>query len=186
MEALRQSRENIKGSMSRIVEYIKTTQTADAEVLQVRLTRANNLIDQFNKLENKMLMQDENEPSELAAFEEDYYTAVAMINTRLRKLSMKEATENSAHNSTLNSSQQHFGDIRLPKISIPTFSGDYMQWQSFFDLYSVTIHEKEGLTAAQKFQYLKSLLTGEAESLIRNFSVTEANYYEAFQKLYSP
>ena len=45
---------------------------------------------------------------------------------------------------------------RLPKISLPSFSGDILLWQFFWDSYESTIHSNVNLTDVQKFTYLKS------------------------------
>ncbi|XP_049877906.1 uncharacterized protein LOC126375107 [Pectinophora gossypiella] len=72
---------------------------------------------------------------------------------------------------------------RLPPIPIPTFSGDYNQWMSFRDLYVSLIHNDSTLSKIEKHHYLKASLSGEAELLLRNYSLTEANYDDAWKKL---
>ncbi|XP_053611107.1 uncharacterized protein LOC128675613 [Plodia interpunctella] len=72
---------------------------------------------------------------------------------------------------------------KLPPISIPQFSGDYNQWMSFRDLFRSLIHDNNRLTKIEKHHYLKSSLSGEAEQLLRNYSLTEANYDDAWRKL---
>ena len=47
---------------------------------------------------------------------------------------------------------------RLPKISLPGFSGDILHWQSFWDSYESTIHSNVNLTDVQKFTYLNPSL----------------------------
>ena len=49
---------------------------------------------------------------------------------------------------------------RLPKLSLPTFNGDILQWQTFWDSFESTIHLNVNLTDVQKFSYLKSQLVG--------------------------
>lgn len=73
--------------------------------------------------------------------------------------------------------------IRLPKIQIPTFTGKYEEWKSFYDLFRTLIHDNEHLSRVQKLHYLKSNLSGEPEVLLRNFSITDANYDEAWNQL---
>ncbi|XP_050671207.1 uncharacterized protein LOC126969704 [Leptidea sinapis] len=72
---------------------------------------------------------------------------------------------------------------KLPPISIPQFSGDYSQWMSFRDLFRSLIHNDDRLTKIEKHHYLKSSLSGEAEQLLKNYSLTEANYDDAWKKL---
>lgn len=73
--------------------------------------------------------------------------------------------------------------IRLPNIQIPTFTGKYEEWQPFYDLFRTLIHDNEHLSRVQKLHYLKCKLSGEPEVLLRNFSITDANYDEAWSQL---
>ncbi|HBK83129.1 MAG TPA: hypothetical protein DDZ41_05955, partial [Flavobacterium sp.] len=144
----------------------------------------NENFDKFNDVEGQMFQIDPTEESMLPEVEATYYEVENLLNTWIRKRSLTTGfNANAVNDTTANASQSHFADVKLPKINIPVFSGDYMEWQSFYDLYLSTIHEKDYLTCSQKFQYLKSLLRGEAEALLRHYSITEANYREALEKL---
>lgn len=74
-------------------------------------------------------------------------------------------------------------EVKLPRIQLPTFTGKYTEWQTFYDMFVSLIHENKSLTSVQKLHYLKSSLSGEPENLIRNFSTTDLNYLEAWQQL---
>lgn len=53
----------------------------------------------------------------------------------------------------------------LPSIRLPEFSGGYEAWPSFRDTFSTLISQDHSLTSFQRLHYLKSCVTGEAESL---------------------
>lgn len=76
-------------------------------------------------------------------------------------------------------------EVKLPRITIPTFSGSYTEWQSFHDLFIALIHKNKSLEDVQKLHYLKSNLSGEAEALLRQFAITGDNYQEAWTILKS-
>lgn len=76
-------------------------------------------------------------------------------------------------------------DIKLPRLNIPKFSGDYQEWFAFFDLFNSTVHHNKSLSKSQKLQYLKSLLEGEAAVLLNHLAITDQNYDEAYEKLSS-
>lgn len=63
-----------------------------------------------------------------------------------------------------------------PQMDIPTFSGSYHSWVSFKDLFTETIHSNKSLSKAQKMQFLKSKLKGEAEKLIQHLNISSDNY----------
>src|ERR1700744_1320204 len=74
-------------------------------------------------------------------------------------------------------------DIKLPKIEITAFSGEYEDWPSFKDLYSSLIHNKNSLSNVQKLHYLKTRVEGDAKTIIKSITTTEANYDIAWNKL---
>jgi len=46
----------------------------------------------------------------------------------------------------------------LPKLSLPTFSGDTLMWQSFSDSFDAAVHNCPSISKIQKFSYLKAQL----------------------------
>lgn len=53
-------------------------------------------------------------------------------------------------------------NVRLPILSLPEFDGSYEKWSAFHDTFKTIIHEHRQITTIQKFQYLRSALTGDA------------------------
>ncbi|XP_060571807.1 uncharacterized protein LOC132729986 [Ruditapes philippinarum] len=72
---------------------------------------------------------------------------------------------------------------RLPKLSLPVFSGDILEWQSFWDAFDSSVHQNPNLTEVQKFNYLKTQLEGNAAQVIQGFALTHANYIQAVDLL---
>ena len=78
---------------------------------------------------------------------------------------------------------KHVNKTKLPKLSLPRFSGEPTKWLSFWDSFSSAIHENEDLNDIDKFQYLRSLLEGSAVNAISGLSLTNSNYKEAIDLL---
>ena len=74
---------------------------------------------------------------------------------------------------------------RLPKIAIPTFSGQYKDWKSFNDLFMFLVVNKPNVSNVTKMHYLKSSISGDAEQLLSSYSITDDNFNEAWEKLKS-
>ena len=66
--------------------------------------------------------------------------------------------------------------IKLPKIDLRSFSGKYKEWTSFIDQFVSAVHGNPNLQNAEKLNYLKSSLRGEAHDLIKNLATTDVNY----------
>lgn len=71
----------------------------------------------------------------------------------------------------LNSSSQSVS-VKLPKINLPHFSGDYKDWPCFRDLFTGSVDNNKQLTTTQKFQHLKSLLRDDAANLVKHIPVS--------------
>ncbi|XP_070576393.1 uncharacterized protein [Ptychodera flava] len=71
----------------------------------------------------------------------------------------------------------------LPKLQLPTFSGDILKWVSFFDAFKSAVNDDKNLGDVQKFQYLRAQLQGEAARTIEGLSLTSSNYGHALQLL---
>jgi len=61
---------------------------------------------------------------------------------------------------------------RLPKLTLPTFSGNPLMWQTFWDSFSAAVHSNNSLTGVQKFNYLRAQVTDEAAKTIAVFPLT--------------
>lgn len=73
--------------------------------------------------------------------------------------------------------------IKLAALNIPVFSGNYVDWVSFKDIFTALIHTNSNLTPIQKFFYLRSSLNDEAANCIKNFETTAVNYEHAWATL---
>ncbi|XP_028417494.1 uncharacterized protein LOC114541898 [Dendronephthya gigantea] len=72
---------------------------------------------------------------------------------------------------------------RLPKLEAKRFGGKIEEWQEFWDGFESAIHKNTGLSNVDKFNYLRSLLMGQAKAAIAGVSLTTANYEAAVQLL---
>ena len=45
--------------------------------------------------------------------------------------------------------------VKLPKLSVPTFDGNVVGWRSFWEQYTVSVHDRTDLSPSQKLTYLK-------------------------------
>ena len=75
--------------------------------------------------------------------------------------------------STRSSTQTH---SRLPKLTLPTFNGNPLQWQTFWDSFIAAVDSNTDLSLVQKFGYLRAQLQGDAANAIGGLPLTDANY----------
>ena len=87
--------------------------------------------------------------------------------------------------STSSASMTHEGsstNLRLPKLAIPTFDGNILNWRQFWEQSSVSVHDRINLSNAEKLVYLQqSIKEGSAKPII--YKVSGEQYDEAIECL---
>jgi len=73
--------------------------------------------------------------------------------------------------------------IALPKIEIPKFDGDVVQWCSFWDMFSSLVHNNQNISDIERFHFLKSSLSGTALAVVESIPLTADNYNIAWNAL---
>eukprot|EP00117_Sycon_ciliatum_P031421 scpid56680/ scgid24579/ len=72
--------------------------------------------------------------------------------------------------------------VRLPKLELPKFNGDILQWNGFWDVFQHSV-DKSQISKAEKMSYLKGCLTGSARDVLEGMPLDDANYDGAVQML---
>ena len=85
--------------------------------------------------------------------------------------------------STHSSTGKHTNS-KLPKLVLPKFKGDVTNYRAFWETFQCAVHDNEELSTIAKFNYLFSLLEGEALRAIKGLAITESNYTAAIDILH--
>jgi len=64
-------------------------------------------------------------------------------------------------------------------LNIKPFTNKVMDWPRWYSSYKSAIHERDDLTAGEKFDYLESYLRDQAKLAISNMEPSEETYAEA-------
>lgn len=75
--------------------------------------------------------------------------------------------------------------LKLDAIKIPKFHGTYEAWPTFSSLFRTLIIANKTINDIQRMQYLKSVVSGEAERAINNLDICEENFDKAWYILES-
>lgn len=103
---------------------------------------------------------------EIRRFEEDVEEIIVFLQEQL------EGVTNQKNN-----------DIKLPRIVIPKFGGEYSEWVQFRDLFQSVVLDNNNLSDAQRMQFLKTSIEGEAEKLISDLTISNVNFNSAWERL---
>ena len=80
------------------------------------------------------------------------------------------------HSSTGNS-------VKLPKLEIPSFSGEKLKWAEFWDSFEAAVHLNTSLSKVERLNYLMSKLSGETKNSVPGIQLSNENYQVAVELL---
>ncbi|XP_075158064.1 uncharacterized protein LOC142231336 [Haematobia irritans] len=161
-------------------------QTLDEADLSVRLDYVESLNTNF---ENSLSIVENYQGDSLDEtirdnFMKSYFEAKAKLK---RKIVASGGTRSLPSSSTFRQfsieEPRNIRKTRLPELKIPAFSGSYTDWPNFFAMFTTVIANDMDLTNIEKFQHLRSLLTGSALDTISSLEPNDANYDKAIELL---
>ena len=101
------------------------------------------------------------------------------LNTLFQKYIQLAKSSNVSTSSTPSINTQSTRMVNLPKLQLPTFKGQVLNFSTFHYAFCATIHNDVNLTNVHRFQYLGANLKREAFCLVNGLTLTDANYDEA-------
>lgn len=178
-EAIRK-RGLIKSKLTRFGTFFNAFQKGEKQnttELKLRLDKLESLIDEFDVIQTYIEAEDDSseQQEERVNFENEFFSIQAAA---VDELALYDHSS-TAHQSFRNDRPEIGVQLKLPKIRLPEFSGEYENWQCFRDNFTVMIHNTK-IPEIQKLQYLRLSLRGTAAQLIENLEVTERNYLVAW------
>ena len=99
------------------------------------------------------------------------------VNTCLARLTNRPESNSTHHG------KSKMSGFNLPKLSLPSFSGDPTTWTAFWDIFECSVHQNRDLTPVQKFTYLRGQLKDEALKLVEGYKLETASYDSAVELL---
>ena len=98
-------------------------------------------------------------------------------------LAVKCLLENRARPTAPTSSHE---GVKLPKLDVPSFDGNILNWKTFWDQFCLSVHDHSNLSDSEKLVYLlQSLKDGPAKRSIEGLSRSGECYAEAIDCLKS-
>ena len=74
--------------------------------------------------------------------------------------------------------------IKLPRIEVPTFDGNILNWQIFWEQFDSAFQSKPQLIESDKLTYLREALkNGPAKNVVEGLTQTSESYNEAIKCL---
>ncbi|KAK9703598.1 Protein of unknown function (DUF1759) [Popillia japonica] len=107
--------------------------------------------------------------SEREAMENDYIQSISKAKLMLSHNGEADETNTNSVRSSL-VTNDHISNVKLPRIQLPKFSGDYESWIEFKDTFTSIVHENSIISNVQKLHYLNASVQGQAaQEQLREF-----------------
>ncbi|KYN12196.1 hypothetical protein ALC57_15647, partial [Trachymyrmex cornetzi] len=148
--------------------------------LEERKLKLNHYWLEYCNVQSQLEMLVEDESNDRATFEDAYFGLSAKIRELLVVRSPSNRSIVSPSPSNVLETRESTLHVRLPKISLTTFSG---KWFPFFDAFNSIIHSNTSIGNIQKLQYLRTSLSGEAADVISSLEISDLNYEVAWKLL---
>ncbi|XP_039278676.1 uncharacterized protein LOC120350203 [Nilaparvata lugens] len=71
-----------------------------------------------------------------------------------------------------------------PQLQIPTFSGEPHEWNVFKNVFDAAVHTSKDYSSEAKYHLLTSYLSGDALTLVQNYTNTAECYKAAYDSLH--
>lgn len=188
MESLIKKRKRIKTKITRAENL--TTQLSERNItigiLEVRIEQLKENWREFCRVQDEIEESCANDIDleEQQKVMEDMEIRYCLILDKLNQLIKDRVQMNhTQENGEVSRGNNNCPRVKLPKIELPSFDGNLLEWNSFNDLFSALVDKNPNLSKVEKLQYLKSTLKGETDVLLKSVLITDANYDEAWRML---
>lgn len=199
LNQLKKARTPVRANLTRTLNTVETNLQNDPidelalSILQKRLIRtAEELADYDNQVKELLVTNaevTEDEYTQEVDSIEGYLTkldeALVKINNILNPREESRSLVSSSHRSSSTESN-HTTKVRvkLPKLSIRVFSSEPLDWITWWSHFQ-PIHEREDISATDKFQYLTAAMkpNTRASDIVNSFPMTATNYSKAIDAL---
>ena len=157
--------------------------------LNEQLQRKYDLITTLNVRILEATEGDDEIEAEVLQSEETASTISAMKARIINRLNPTAVARTTSHATSPPPTTEHHADhtrdttTRLPKLDLPQFSGNPLNWQPFWDCFQAAVDSNRSLTGVQKLSYLRAQLRGEASRAIAGFQLTNTSYDDSVQLL---
>ncbi|GFR24690.1 uncharacterized protein TNCT_224971 [Trichonephila clavata] len=171
MDAILKQKKILKSKLTRLVSKIDDLQNQESSVsiIEVYEKDVNSLDTEVNNLKDNLLSTCADE--DFNGYEMEIHDLFSKLDTLkiILKEEMKKLVRNDNNtNACQNIVNINVNNLKLPRIELPVFTSNYMDWILFHDLFLASVGNNNTLSDSQKLQYLKLSVKGEAATLLQS------------------
>jgi hypothetical protein len=165
-------RENISNKLLKIRMAMQSflAEEIDSYTFKAKCGMLSRIKDQFETVQHLIYEHS-------MAIEEDEEENEVLFMEKFERLDIESKLLLEANHTVTEVKQNKFvPSVKLPKLQVPEFHGDYADWKTFRDTYQAVIHDNEMIADINKFHFLLSALKGKTINEVQEIPVTGDNY----------
>ncbi|GFY59315.1 uncharacterized protein TNIN_315161 [Trichonephila inaurata madagascariensis] len=187
MDAILKLKKILKGKLTRLVSKIEDFQNQEnsVSIIEVYEIDVNTIDIEINNLNDNFLSTcaDEN----FNDYEVEMHGLFSKLDTLKINLKeeMKKLVKNDSNTNACQNINTNVNNLKLPRIELPAFTSNYIDWISFHDLFLSSVGNNNTYSDSQKLQHFKHC-TGrarEAATLLQSIQITNDNYKKVWNAL---
>ena len=170
----------IRKRLSSVVNEVDKfdTKTVDHCLIRLREEQLLEIKQELNDVGKSSFAISLEDKDELSIIQAEIEASIFDTSLKIKRLLSK------SNSSTAPTTDTH--GVKLPKIDVPTFTGDILNWNTYWEQFSVAIHDRTDISDIEKLVYLRhSVKDGSARPVIDGLSRTGDQYQEAVECLRS-
>ena len=170
----------IRKRLSSVVNEVDKfdTKTVDHCLIRLREEQLLEVKQELNDVGKSSFAISLEDKDELSIIQAEIEASIFDTSLKIKRLLSK------SNSSTAPTTDTH--GVKLPKIDVPTFTGDILNWNTYWEQFSVAIHDRTDISDIEKLVYLRhSVKDGSARPVIDGLSRTGDQYQEAVECLRS-
>lgn len=196
LSKLIRNRGSIKQKLTILERFLESVKVSSPDSLpslndlELRLRNSLDLLSEFDAVQSiiESLCQEGELPehyNERETFENRYYRAQDSLTQYVatQQASLPPLRVDPSATSSNDLASNNLQNILLPKIKLPTFSGNFDQWLHFKLSFTSIISTNSGLSESQKFQFLKASLEGYAVRFVEGLDGMDKPFTKAWELL---
>ena len=171
---------NIEKGLSAILTGASSLPSGDDRIclIQQYEEKLSELKSEFSDIRRSLLSFDIEDSSQLGVLLARVEASIFDSSVTIKKL-LRASSPSS-------SSLSDITGVKLPKLDVPTFDGNILNWTTFWEQFGVSVHGRSNLADSEKLAYLRHALKGgSAKSVIEGLSRSGDHYNEAITCLKS-
>ena len=188
LEAIKKKRKFLRKSVTDTLKSVEEALSVQDNHAMIQVLK-DNIASKWSDLQDVQatmctLLEDEQIDTECSSHNDYELRVIEYMSKMTKYLECKSVSEMKTDSSaTVTPQSCPQVQVKLPKIDLPTFDGNVLCWQPYYQSIKVSVVDNSALAEVQKLEYLMRSLKGPAAEAVKRFAVVQENYQPVLEAL---